>query len=128
MTKHNKAMLDSQIASLKEMSAGSTNTCTTAIYIAFCDKKVQSIFLDKIKKKNVFLGIHCEPSKMIEHVIVVISFRCPDDMICLIPPTFAVDVNIVGGEVTTIYDPYFSFDPRFPAAELPGAGAQSHAQ
>ena len=107
MAKNLEKELIKQVEQIKEISARTSDPCTTAICVAFMDSKVQEIFFRKVGEEHVFLGAHCEPSMLFEHVTVVINFRCADGVFCIIPPTFAADVNIIAGEVTRIHDPYF---------------------
>ena len=123
MNKKLEKEINRQLEALKEISACNSNICMSGICAAFKDPRVRSIFLRKIAEGHIFTGIHCEPSTF-EHIWVVINFRCADGIFCLIPPTFAADVNLISGTVTSIDDPYIPSGPRSQSLPQPSAVIQ----
>ncbi len=98
------ALNDSLVAVKKSAKKG--GLCAKAVRIAVSNSKVQQLFLKKVAGGNIPTGIYCVPSMLFEHVTVVFGFRCPDGIICLIPPSFAAQVDIILEEVTRIDDTY----------------------
>jgi hypothetical protein len=112
MSKDVEQEFDRQLEMIKEKSVRTSDVCITGSCIALSDPKVRAVFLEKLAEGNIFTGIHCEPSWIFEHVTVVMNFRCPDGVFCLIPPTFAAAVDLIGGTVTAIHDPYIAHQQR----------------
>ncbi len=98
--------IEKQVDALREKAARSTNLCLTGSYIALRDARVREVFLKKITEGNVFDGIECDKDQF-EQVVIIFNFRCPDGVICLIPPTFAAVIDLIGGQVIRIIDPYY---------------------
>lgn len=104
MTEKIKNEFDQQLSNLE--SIDTNDICIVAVKVALQDKSVQGKIFSKIDEGHVFLGIHCEFPSILEHINVVFNFRCADGVFCLIPPTFAATIDIIGQTVTAIRDPY----------------------
>lgn len=100
-----ESQLTSQIAKLKEVSAHSTDTCATAIYIALSDDCVQKLFIQYLEDGNRYDGRTCLPGGF-EQDTVVFNFLCPDGQFCIVNPRFAAVIDLTGG-VMKIIDPYW---------------------
>lgn len=105
---------------LKQFADRSTDACLIAQSIAFMNSKVRDLFLDKLKEGHQFKGASCLGGIGIpEQRRVLFRFECADDVICLIPPSFLVIVDIIDGEVEKIRDPYYAPGNDAPALPLP---------
>jgi len=92
---------------LKDAAAKSIDPCLTAKFIALSDQRVRALFLKKFQDGYVFRGIDCLDLLSIpENRYVLFDFDCKPGTLCLIKPAFLVVVNMIGGYVEAIVDPY----------------------
>lgn len=101
-------MLKKQISVLTKLASETTDSCIVAKFIAFKEKEVNELFVQKLVAGNVFRGVSCIPCHLQPQsvIVVLIDFDCPPDQICLVRPWFAVGVDMNFRRIIGIQDPY----------------------
>lgn len=81
------------------------NFCWRFAFDALKDETVQKAFVKHISSDEDFRELTCHGFG-IDSVEIVFRFQCRLPKICLIPPAFAVQYDIVSKSVIKIIDPY----------------------
>jgi plastocyanin len=102
------AKYSDEVRRLRDLSAGSTDPCLNALYVASKDRRVRALFLNKFTSPHyVFKSVNCFDQPSIpEYEFVLFDFDCRPDVICLVDPNFLVIVDVINARVVDIVDPY----------------------
>lgn len=99
--------IKSEVERMREVSASSSDTCTTATYIAVRDEQVQKHLIRSFENGNMFTGVTClDRPRIPGYELVLFGFRCPDGVFCLVNPSILIVVDVTAGRVVSIQDPY----------------------
>ena len=110
-----RRQLEQQVERLREHAARSTDSCRVTTFIAVSDEHVRERILDKLMEGHQFRRTQCVRADAVAFV-----FDCPPDVICLVTPTFLVEVDSTERRVRRIVDPFdLTLDPSSPT----GSGA-----
>lgn len=104
------AELESEIERMRAHAAVSVSPCDVAKFIAVGDPRVVARLRQRLRNGDRPRGVRC-----IGVGRVLFAFDCPSGMICLVPRSFLVVVNVRTRRVTDIIDP-FDADASQPAA------------
>lgn len=94
-------LLDAEVTRMREHAATSVSPCDVAKLIAVTDPTVLEKLRDRLRRGDQPRGVRC-----IGVGRVLFAFDCPPGVICLVPRSFLVVVDLRTREVTEIEDPY----------------------